>query len=130
MARADSEKGQITGFRLDPDGPKPIWTLDVYAPAMSIGDDCLSLVTSAVGDDFLFLGKSLPSSEALVLYRQGKRVKAIVLGEIYPDLEMIAREYRGQFWSNRLSWIEGRIAIHMVDGRVVIFDPATGRKVE
>ncbi|MGO4386267.1 hypothetical protein AB4Y85_01900 [Microvirga sp. 2YAF29] len=130
MARADSEKGQITVFRLDPNGPKPFWTLDAYAPAMSVSDDCLNLVTSAVGDDFLFLGKSLPSSEAFTLYRLGKRVRSIVLSDIYSDLELITQKHQGQFWANRLAWTEGRISVHTVDGRRVLFDPVTGGKVE
>ncbi len=130
MARADSEKGQIAVFRIDPNGSEPVWALNGYARAMVISDDCQGLVISAVGDDFLFLGKALPSSEAFTLYREGKRVRTVILSDIYPDLEMITQKHQGQFWANRLALVEGRIAVQTVEGRTVTFDPVTGAKVE
>jgi hypothetical protein len=42
----------------------------------------------------------------------------------------VARKYRGKFWFKRLDWVKGRIAIHTVDDRILIFDPVSDRKAD
>lgn len=130
LARADVENRRITVFRIGPAGKTPVWTLEAYAPAMSPSDDCLSLVTTPAGVDWLFLGKGKPSDVGFTLYREGRRVRSVTLGDVYPDLESVARQYPGEFWYARMTWKDGHLVIHSVDGRTVMFSAASGAKVE
>lgn len=128
-AIVDIEKNQIRAYRLDPNGGKPIWTLDGYASAISISDDCLSLIASG-GGDRLFLGNGKPSDDVLTIYREGRRIRHITLGEVYPALDVVSRSHPGEFWFMLLSWKGSDIVIHTVDGRTVTFSSVSGGKVE
>jgi hypothetical protein len=121
-------KKTATVFEARVDGkPRETWQMpaDFQSPALS--DDGRYLVVIAPGGNLIDLDHE-PDDTMIWFYEEGKLVGKLSLADLIAE-EKLTRTVSHYAWANSFGFEGGhRFRVETVDGRVQVFDVATGRR--
>jgi hypothetical protein len=118
---------QITVYRVDKGAAAERWRMPGTFVVAGLSDDGDHLVVSHPGGNLLPLGHA-PNETVLWFYERGRLVREVGLLEIAPDPSHLEHTVSHVRWADVLGFdAANHFRVRTVDGKVLAFDPATGR---
>src|SRR5262249_1337672 len=102
-ARAEVGASRIVVSRPAGGRTETLWTFRGYCDFDALADDCRTLVVIYGGANLLYLDDRDPSTAVIRFYDYAREVRKITLGELYPDLTVLARTVRTGCGMSRLA---------------------------
>jgi len=130
VAYVDASASRITGARLDDGGRREIWVIPEHQQAIRLADDCQSAMALYPGHFALMEQDHQPSTVVLSFFRSGKPVGHVRLGEVYSNIDTLPRSVSHWRWAKAAGWEDGKWLIRTVDDREILFDPASGQRID
>jgi MYXO-CTERM domain-containing protein len=107
---------------------KEVWSMQGWFRVAALADDGKHLV---VGWDGMNLVPKQPDPKLVMIrfYESGKSISEVHLDELIQDLSKLKRTVSHEMWGDFPEGLDARglFVVHTVEGRMLAFDPATGR---
>jgi len=118
-AVSDPKSNETRVFRGRPSG-QPLWTVDGWHGVLFLGDDG-TLAIGQPGNNLLDRDYK-PSDVLLQLYRDGKVVRTITVGEVIPDSNLLRETTSHWYWGIFEGFSQGKFWLKRQDGKRFSFE--------
>jgi hypothetical protein len=109
---------------------KVLWSLPDWYRSLFVANDGKHVVTEYDGLNLL----PTDFRDNLVLltfWREGKKIREVTVRDLFPDLSILQRTASHYAWCEDIGIDEqGRLKIERVDGKIFVFDVATGKQTK
>lgn len=126
LAHADLTASRITGLS---SGKEKLWVIPEYRQFIELGDDCHSVMALYRGDNLLDRQDRHPATVVLSFFRFGELIRQVKLGELYSDVDVLPQTVSHYLWVKASGWEDGKWFIRTVDNRTILFNPASGERL-
>lgn len=109
-------------------GIKPIWKIDQWFGIMFIANDGRNFVT---GGSNLIPTDYTGETQMFTFWNNGKQANTVTLDQLISDKRILERTASYYHWGAVAGFNkDGLLEVQLADGKIVVFDPATGTKAE
>lgn len=110
-----------------------LWEFPGFYPVLFVANDGKHLVVGH--PDGNLLPKNARADEPFLIFYTAKKtdvvIRKLTIGDIFPDLSLVPKTVSHRAWGNYLGFDHANwFGIVLFDGRVLLFDPETGRQVK
>jgi hypothetical protein len=109
---------------------KLLWSLPNWYRNFFVSDDGMHLVAEYNGLNLI--PTDYPDDLVLLTFwREGKKIREITVRDFFPDRHILQRTASHYAWRDTIDLDEcGRLKVERVDGKIFLFDVATGKETK